>query len=664
MSELIADSPLHSWKQSLLSKRDLQRPDGRSLYRYRLSDDEFNELEALLKKQLYNFSPQAEFGAKATRLPGFPTLFVLYAAEWWRRRYNGAHWSWDPILRDIGVNPDAWNQAQRGDCVRSGLQDWGLKLRDSGGLRFLGSVAVEGGLPLRLLSEARGSIGQMLSRVLQLAGGRSVTQPELLAWVESLQGTLPKSYRQGAIFTLLADVVWTVLCLKDEAGLTSSIDAIETLDQKIGGWRERFPLPLEDGQAKGLIEQLVKDVANVRTERQTVCLPVERSLECSNGTWALRSTLVLPDTIQAKQLAALFAEPNEKHLPHMGELTLHVNATPQRTTLRLMAGHDASYRLERKSWGHEKQAAANEHVLKLSAQDGRVWTATAPKGELLDEDLPWIFSTEDANYRLLRQGGGNVAESEVLVAASETWTVRHEVESSADLHGTISGSARCVYRVRGKVIFFDESGQSHKVKTAQAETENENHEWRGDRLWLDFQNPAMTFKGAPHCYRITADGVAHREPGAPGLSLIGASASSAHLHGPVSLRYPATGEIKYRSRVVLLPQSAMLAMNCKDAQSGELRLENWAANGVRVLTDGIIGNIRVENTTLILLLSLKPGTQAPENVELEIFWLGNPRPARLTLPFPARGARAFDASGRELPTGSLLAVQQLLGMRL
>jgi hypothetical protein len=333
MPELFSDSPLLVWKRNLLSKRDLPRPDERSLYRYRLSDDEFNELETLLKKQFYELSPCAELAAIAARLPGFPALFVLYAAEWWRRRYNGAHWSWDPILRDIGVNPDAWNQAQRGDCVRSGLQDWGVKLRDSGGLRFLGSVAVEGGLPLRLLSEARGSIGQMLSRVLQLAGGRKVTQPELLAWVESLQGTLPKSYRQGAIFTLLADVAWTVLDLKSQAELTSSVNAIETLDRKARGWRERFPLPLEDGQAKGLIEQLVKNAANVRMERQTVCLPVERSLEFNNGTWVLRSTLVLPDTIQAKQFATLFADSDEKQLPRTAELTLHVNASFQRTTL-------------------------------------------------------------------------------------------------------------------------------------------------------------------------------------------------------------------------------------------------------------------------------------------------------------------------------------------
>jgi hypothetical protein len=40
------------WKRALLHRRNLNRPDGRPLYRYRLSNEEFDELEALLRKWL------------------------------------------------------------------------------------------------------------------------------------------------------------------------------------------------------------------------------------------------------------------------------------------------------------------------------------------------------------------------------------------------------------------------------------------------------------------------------------------------------------------------------------------------------------------------------------------------------------------------------------
>ena len=38
-------------------------------------------------------------------------------------------------------------QAQRSDCVERGLQDWRLRLINAHGLRFLGSIAFQGGLP-------------------------------------------------------------------------------------------------------------------------------------------------------------------------------------------------------------------------------------------------------------------------------------------------------------------------------------------------------------------------------------------------------------------------------------------------------------------------------------------------------------------------------------
>jgi len=173
------------WKRRLLQRHGLDRPDARPLYRYRLTMSEFSTLESLLRTSLKGPSMTHHLDAVASQRPGFACLFVLYAAEWWQRQYEGGHWSWEPILKRIGANPDEWSQAQRSECVTRGLRDWGLKPRADGGLRYLGSVAVQGGLPLRLLAEARGSIGQVLGRVVQLARGSRATQRELLAWSAS-----------------------------------------------------------------------------------------------------------------------------------------------------------------------------------------------------------------------------------------------------------------------------------------------------------------------------------------------------------------------------------------------------------------------------------------------------------------------------------------------
>ena len=650
------------WKRNLLSRRQLGRPDRRALYQYRLTAAEFNDLEGLLREWLGKLS-RFEL-SQISRLTGFSGLFVLYAAEWWRHRFDGSHWSWDPILRDVGAEPEEWNALQRSECVRLGLQEWGLVPRENGGLRFLGTVAVQGGLPLRLLAQARGKIGQLLSQVLKQAGNSSVTHADLLTWVESLQGSLPRSYRQAAVYTLLADVAWIVLRLKEEARLTSSADAILKLDQEVNGWRERFPLPIEDAHAQGLIEQLVRDAASVRIERHAICLPVERQLvPDENGGWSLQSNVALPDSIQASQLAKLFAVAAED-LPRAGELALTAGSHRLMTTIRRMAGHDG-YRMERKPWGYSGATTAHEHVLHLSAPDGRAWSGIAPKGEMLDEELPWVFSAEESSYRFLRQGGGGVAATEALVALPAGWNVRPTEGSEASACGRLDSPDRELLRVRGVVEARDGTGLSCRIRTGQAGSAEDSYEWRGQRIWLDFQSPTMAFKGLPNLYRINQDGAVHKVDGNLGWSVIGApAANDLRPIGPIAIRYPATGEVKQRARMVALPADAALSMVSRDATSGNIQLDKWAVTAVRVITDGVRHESRRASDAWILSLSVAPGARTPERIEIEVFWRQTMTPVRVTLPFPGRGARAFDASGTELRSGSLLAADQLAGVRM
>ena len=72
------------WKRKLLANHDLERPDRRALYQYRVTEAEFIELENLLREWLGKLLNKFDLG-QITRLTGFSALFVLYAAEWWRR---------------------------------------------------------------------------------------------------------------------------------------------------------------------------------------------------------------------------------------------------------------------------------------------------------------------------------------------------------------------------------------------------------------------------------------------------------------------------------------------------------------------------------------------------------------------------------------------------
>lgn len=650
------------WKCKFLASRGLEQPDRRALFQYRVTEAEFIELENLLRKWLGLLLKRFELG-KITSLSGFSALFVLYAAEWWRRRFDGSHWSWDPILKDLNADPDDWSQAQRSACIERGLQDWGLSVKKSGGLRFLGSVAVQGGLPLKLLAEARGKIGLLLSQVLKQAAGTSITPNDLLTWVESLQSTLPKSYRQAVIFTLLADVAWIVLRLKEQAGLTGATDAIARLDQRVDNWRERFPLPIDDDHARGLIEQLVRDAAKVKVERREAVLLVERQLrQEEEGVWSLVSNLTLPESISTAQIAKLFGiDPDE--MPRVGELSLRVGDAHLTTTIRRMASQDG-YRIQRLPWGFSGQAAAEEHLLQLSALDGRVWAITAPRGEALDNGLPWIFSAEESSNRLLRQGSGNVAPVDVLIALPKEWTFVDGSHADIRPHGSLPQFSRCIYRLRGSVQVTDGNDLTCRIRTGQADAIEESYEWHGQRFWLDFKKPAIAFKGLPTLYRAS-DSVSQKVDDSPAWSFIGTNTqSSLSLVGPLQARYPARGEVKHRSRLVVLPSNAAITIRPRDAKSGIIELANWGAIAARTQTEDVELESKSDGADLHLTLTTTSVRRTPETVDIELFWPHTTTPVRLTLPFPAKGVRAFDANGKEIRSGSLLAAQRLLGVRL
>jgi len=657
-------TPFHDWKSNLLRDRGLDAPDGRPLYDYRLNESEFSSLESLLRDRLSQYQPLMSLGMIESHVAGFPALFVLYAAEWWRQRFDGSSWSWEPILRDLGADTNGWNQAQRSACVSRGLQDWCLLLREIGGYRYLSTIALQGGLPMRLLAEAKGGLGRLLRSVLKEAAKSVVTTNDIQGWVQSLDHYLPRTYRQTEIHVLLAEVVATVLRLKDEAELTQSAGAVAQLEKRIPSWRKRFPLPVGDADAQGLIEQLIQDAVAVKIERQTRLFPVERVLERDqDGLWHLRSSLTLPDIVAAAKLADLFARESVV-LPRFLDLTLVVADRLQTTSVRRLAGHE-NFRVERRPLSALDTYAAEEHVLRLSAADGQVWSIPAPRGEELDDGLPWVFDAREESPRLLRQGAGSVAANEVLVTIPLDWTAVPSDEGMATSEGCLHLPPRQLFRVRGTVRFSSNQGSACRIRTGQADAKQEHYEWAGQRLWQEFIRPGMAFLGKPRLYQTDEDGRSQPVAGEPGWRPLGAKVVPGSAPaGPVELWYPATGDVKHRARMVILPTAATLRLEFLDANSGCIHLDNWGALSAQVLTPDVAADFIRSGTNLVISLKSPADKRSPEWVELNVHWPHTPTAARLRLPYPARGARIYNANDQELLPGGLLAANQLAGVRM
>ena len=78
----------NEWLTQFLSRRALVKPDARALYAYKCTHDEYYALQSVLRSQ----NPSKDKRAAA------PAIFAIYAAEWWRRNYQGGPWKWEPLL--------------------------------------------------------------------------------------------------------------------------------------------------------------------------------------------------------------------------------------------------------------------------------------------------------------------------------------------------------------------------------------------------------------------------------------------------------------------------------------------------------------------------------------------------------------------------------------
>ncbi len=624
---------------------------GKPLYQLRLSEVEF----ANLKQWLSDFLAERALGALAARQES-AALFVLFAAEWWKRFFKGVRWAWAPIIESLGANPDLWDANERSMCIEKGLQYWDLPPRNSRGLRYLGAIAVQGGLPIRLLAEHHGNIGQLLKRLLDLADGSSANEQDIAGWAESLKNLLPQSYQQESIYILLAQVVRISLDFKAEVNLQPGGDAVARLDAQVPDWRKQFPIALDDETSRRLIEKLIVDAATYRPPRSITVFKAVRTLLESDHEWILQSRIECGESIAAASLKQFFSIDDE--LSRQLEVRFAVDDKVFSAQLRKISGHE-KYRFDRKlSAMTNGFQACMEHVVALRDPAlGREWRATARGGQEMSPDLPWLFVCADNEWRFLRQGSGKIPETKALVAVPTNW-----IEILLDDTGMLVNLERRLISVAGEANFTNPSGQQYRIRTNQAEaTTKEYFEWVGRRVW---EADKLVFKGRPELRLIKEDGsvrTVNVEWLCDGSDEWRRNISPT---GPVEFRYIVNGEVWFRGRMVLLPMVAnMIYIPGDNPDHATIRFDNWCIVGARILTVGVSGHAEIDGTSLLLSLE-STASYPPEIIEIDLVWPNSTARTKVPVPFPARGGRLFDADGEDIPSGSILSISDLYGARL
>lgn len=652
------------WKIDALQRRGLDRPTGEALYSYRFTDDEFKSLEALLRETLGERLPRQSLAQVAATVPGFAPLFVCYASEWWRRNYDGSGWTWDPIVTALGADPDDWNQVQRSECVERGLREWFLSLRTASGLRYLGSIAFNGGLPMQLLATARGSIGRVLGRTMQLAATGAQNPSEIQNWIESLSGALPQTYRQREIYALLAEVIVIVLRLRDEASLQSSASALAQLDERIPNWRNRFPLPVDDEHVKGLVEQLLKDAVQAPEVARRQDILVERYLEAGQaGQWRLRASLNCPEYMNEVLLKRLF-NCDSSVLPRMVELVVSRGGAVETLSARRLAGKD-QYRIERRPVEAEGDRAAAEHVIALRIPGEPALPGYVPSANELDREMPWVFVGGGDRSKFLRQGGGLFGPTELIVSVPRTFAAAVVAADASIESCGCADDGRVLYRLRGSASWDDGAGSRYRITAGRADADESDIEPSGMRVFSWFLRPSLAFRGTPRIQRVSKEGIAKTLAGIQWRRAGWARVDNGPAEpGIWEARYAPGGDLQWRTRVVVLGSDASEKFVAGDRPSGgTITLSGWGAPAVAVSDPRVMAERRVEGNRLHIDLRCDAALAVPpEYVDLTLRWGAGD--AAVRLPFPSRGARVFAADGRPLGAEAFLPAAKLVGARI
>ncbi len=667
---------LSIWLVSLLKRRGLDRADGRLLFAYDLSQDEYASLSHVLCTAIADSGGIEALASRSlgrTPAQAPPAAFVLFAAEWWKREYEGGVWDWSPIIEKLHADANTFPAQLRSEFVARGLSFWQLSPLSSG-KRFIGSIVVNGGIPMRLLAHGAGPLATVLSQVLALASRYRWGRSQLLEATAERQIYLPAAYRRPEISELLVQFVEVVLQLKEEYQLEGLSDPTARLDEVVPDWRRRFPVALASEAAQALLTGLVREAATQSSEAEKGIFQVERRLvrDAVSGSFVLESHSSHASKADAEDLAGLFGFTDTERLPRYFSVDLETEGRQPFVDGRMVLGAEHPVAtLSGRRLVNRGEAVRAEHLLVLRAQMGDLGErVTMPGGSALPDEDPWLFAEGDAGHLVfVATGGARLPQGAAWVALPAGWSIEIDATSPAEDVGevlSLEGPARRVFQVRSDARLS--LGNLHyRVRLNQVSHAAQIYQWKGLRLPEARGRAVFRDRQAPRLY-LTADLALVKVPTSEQeWRRRGAQEPVApkEAFGPVEVRVLGDGELLARHRIfVLKPDARIEYTSGETVGTGAVRFVNWGPIEVaaepRPGVSATISTLGPAATCIELSSAVAP----PSEIRVRIRWPGTAGELPLVLPYPVSGGRFLHASGAVAQPDEPVPLRDLIGMRL
>ena len=653
-------SGLREWYTVFLGKRGLQKPDQRDLYAYKITKDEFDKLESELKLWFSTLQPHADLN-QLSENSFFNKFFVLYASEWWKRKYEGGPWSWYPILHNLGLQVGQWHINKRNHSVEEGFKSWNLPLKNKTGKRFLGSVAIQGGLPMRLMTLNQGSVVQVLHRVFELTASERYDFDLVFSWISALGSYLPRTYQKPEIYELLTKIVMIFGELKQEVDSTEPKDLLSEWHKNPERWRSEFPISIQEVQTEKLIKNLISKIAQVRPKRVSEFIKSDRVLlHHDDGNFELITHIRLNEYPTADQIIETFAGLEKEKIPPAFTLEIQCGNNVREVLVRKNLGSDG-FRLSSNIVQDFHQSDAEKEITCcIRDKKGGRWYGKYSLSEYLDNDNPWIFTLNDENsYTYVNQGSCNVASSSFIAVIPDLVDV--EAPPTFAPCGSLGEKKYSVLKFDSTAWFINQSDESFRVKTNYA-GHNKKIVVSGNQLTDLFIRPIKSYRGVPNIIEVKDHDKSfiHEHRYRVGGNVIHQSELVAR--GPGKAFIQSNAATTWRSTVLILPEnSAEIASSGYDVNSGSWTLKGWGAEELHCLTPDIQVKKQTDDTWMF---TYNGSGNIPEKIDAVVLWSGNPEKAQIQLPFPGVGVFAYDRKANRIQNDQHISASNLIGMRL
>lgn len=651
------------WRQTFLVARGLTRPNGQMLFAYRTTASEYFELRQLFGQKLAGLQGREWYFSSVDEC----ALFVLYAAEWWRRDYGGGPWRWMHILESLHDGKIQLPIAERNDAVERGMLSWGHRVGDEG-KKFLGAIVAHGGLPLQMVARGDGAVTKLLYRATQSAQMFLWDEWRLMEFFKEQDVSLVSHLREPAIHRLLASIVMQVLVLKREHRLGGLEHPVDRLNAVAPSWRDQFPIQVDDAAVESLLVGLVKEAAQEREVRFEQPIVADRLLQLkANDTYNLVTAFRAPVSLSAQSLAMAVGLP-EAQLPSGFAFLLRSVECQQALEAReLMSSGGQRYALSGRLKSVSGDQALAEFSYDMVARGEVIRSQLVIQGaEALDELSPWVFCERTQQLSLVAVGCADLPDSQAWVSVPEDATCSpSDGTSTVERVGQIALTRpRQVLRITGS-LNVEIDGVEFQVACGVSSTPLPKLAWRGRRISYD-SHPFPVYLGAPELCMLGEDGRLHALPSQQVEWVSPGSRESIpnirSFTGVADAWLIKAGRKTRRYRLAIIRPNATIEFESGLTESdGVITLQGWGVRAVHVKeATGMAVDVDHASSRLKLRCSGEP----PACVYVSVDWGRASPKTELTLPYPATGGRFLSSDGVTLTGDAFLSTRALEQVRI